>query len=98
MRIDPVTTDHPEVPAVQPTWHCLLRFRQRARPPAGTEAAIGALRESLAVADIARVPPPWLAGRESEAEMWAVDGRIAYPLTRQRGVWVATTCLTAART
>lgn len=96
MRIDPVPVAHPEVAAIQPTWHCLLRYRQRARPPAGAEAAVAALRAALERADIARVPPGWLAGREREAEMWAVDGRIAFPLARAGGVWTATTCLVPA--
>ena len=84
------------MPFIQPTWHCLLRYRQRAKPPAGTEAAVSALRESLARADLARVPPAWLAGRERHAEMWAVDGRVAFPLSRDGGVWTATTCLVRA--
>jgi hypothetical protein len=91
MQIDAVANENF---TIQPTWHCLLRFRQRARPPAGADAAVEALRASLARADIARVPPGWLAGREAEAEMWAVDRSLAFPLSRGAGgVWIATTCL-----
>lgn len=93
MHLDAVHVQHAEVRSIQPTWHCLLRFRQRAKPPAGTEAALTALRAALERADIARVPPSWLAGREREAEMWAVDGRVAFPLSREGGAWTATTCL-----
>lgn len=93
MQILPVPVHHHEVASIQPTWHCLLRYRQRAKPPAGTDAAVAALRASLERADIARVPPGWLAGREREAELWAVDGTIAFPLSRASGVWTATTCL-----
>lgn len=93
MHIDPVHVQHPDVSAIQPTWHCLLRYRQRAKPPSGTDAAVAALRASLERADIARVPPGWLAGRDRGAELWAVDGTVAFPLSRAGGVWTATTCL-----
>lgn len=94
IHLDAVSTGHPEVALIQPTWHCLLRFRQRAKPPPGTEAAVAALRESLGRADIARVPPSWLSGRSGDAGMWAVDGETAFPLSRGPGAtWTATTCL-----
>ena len=97
MHLDPVPVLHAEVAAIQPTWHCLLRYRQRAKPPAGVDAAVAALRASLERADLARVPPPWLAGRDRGAEMWAVDGGVAFPLSRGGGsVWTATTCLVRA--
>ena len=94
MQLDPVPVEHADVAFIQPTWHCLLRYRQRARPPAGTDAAVAALRASLERADIARVPPGWLAGRGREAELWAVDGNVAFPLGRgPGGAWTAATCL-----
>lgn len=92
--LDPVPTDHDEVRFVQPTWHCLLRFRQRVEVERGTDAAVSALRESLARADFTRMPPAWIAGRERGAEIWAVDGDLAYPLSRgAAGEWVASTVL-----
>jgi len=40
------------------------------------------------------MPPGWVAGREEGAQFWAVDGELAYPLTRgPAGDWVATTIL-----
>ncbi len=96
MRIPAVPVEHPEVEAIQPSWHCVLRFRQRRKAPAGTEAALAALGEALADADIARVPPGWAAGQE--AARWAVSGELAFPLMRGdrrgRGTWIAMTCLT----
>lgn len=96
MRIPAVPVEHPEVEAIQPSWHCVLRFRQRRQAPAGTEAALTALSEALADADIARVPPGWAAGQE--ASRWAVSGELAFPLMPghppRRGTWTALTCLT----
>lgn len=93
MRIPAVLIEHPEVEVIQPSWHCVLRFRQRREAPAGTEAALTALREALADADIARVPPNWAAGQE--AARWAVSGELAFPLAPGgRGTWTALTCLT----
>lgn len=92
--LDPVFKHHDEVRVIQPTWHCLLRFRQRVRLPAGTDAAAGALRESLERADLTRMPPGWVAGRERATEIWAVDGDLAYPLSPGgRGEWLAATVL-----
>lgn len=92
--LDPVHTDDDEVRRIQPTWHCLLRFRQRVRVERGTEAAAAALRESLGRAHFTRMPPGWIAGRERGAEIWAVDGELAYPLSRgPDGEWVAATVL-----
>ena len=77
-----------------PTWHCLLRFRQRVRVDPGTDAAVRELHDSLERADLTRMPPGWVAGREQGARFWAVDGELAYPLTRgPGGDWVATTVL-----
>ena len=93
MHIPPVEVGHPEVPAIQPTWHCLLRFRQRAGPAVGTDAAVEALRSTLADASVDVWPPPWAAGQA--APRWAVAGRFAFPLqpTAPGEAWVAVTCL-----
>lgn len=92
--LDPVPKDHDEVRLIQPTWHCLLRFRQRVRLEAGTDAATTALRESLERAHLTRMAPGWIAGRERGAEMWAVDDDLAYPLSAGHGgEWTAATVL-----
>jgi hypothetical protein len=92
--LDPVPKHHDEVRVIQPTWHVLLRFRQRVKLERGTDAAVSALRESLERADLTRMPPGWIAGRESGAQFWALDGDLAYPLSRGRdGSWTATTVL-----
>jgi hypothetical protein len=92
--LDPVPKHHDEVRVIQPTWHCLLRFRQRVDVAVGTDAAVTALRESLERADLTRMAPGWLAGRDRGAQMWALDGDLAYPLTRGgNGVWTAATVL-----
>jgi hypothetical protein len=92
--LDPVPKHHDEVRLIQPTWHVLLRFRQRVKVERGTDAAVTALRESLERADLTRMPPGWVAGRESGAEFWAIDADLAYPLSRGvGGEWVAATVL-----
>jgi len=92
--LDPIPRHHDEVRFIQPTWHCLLRFRQRVRLDPGTEVAVTALRESLDRADLTRMPPGWIAGRDSGAEWWAIDNDLAYPLSRgPAGEWVAATVL-----
>ena len=92
MHVPPVHVDHPEVRVIQPTWHCLLRFRQRTDLPPGGDAALDGLRDALAAATIDRVPPPWAAGRQ--AELWAVADPFAFPLTRDGATtWSALTCL-----
>jgi hypothetical protein len=92
MRLAPVHTDHPEVRVIQPTWHCVLRFRQRGRHPTGADAAVERLRQVLADAVIDVWPPPWAAGQE--ALRWAVSGEWAFPLERSAdGTWVAVTVL-----
>lgn len=96
--LDRVHKDHDEVRVIQPTWHCLLRFRQRVDVGVGTDAATSALRESLERADLTRMPPGWIAGRETGAEIWALDGDLAYPLSRGvAGEWAATTVLRRGR-
>jgi hypothetical protein len=89
-----VVKHHDEVTAIQPTWHCLLRFRQRVKLGPGTDAAVDALRESLARADVTRMAPGWVAGRDRGAQMWAIDDELAYPLNPGPGrTWVAPTVL-----
>ena len=89
-----VAKHHDEVHAITPTWHCLLRFRQRVKVDPGTDAAVHALHDSLERADLSRMPPGWVAGREQSAQFWAIDEDLAYPLTRgPGGAWVATTVL-----
>jgi hypothetical protein len=92
--LDSVPKDHDEVHAIQPTWHCLLRFRQRVALPPGTDQAAAALRASLERADLTRMAPGWASGRDRGVQMWALDGDLAYPLTPgSGGVWTAATCL-----
>jgi hypothetical protein len=92
--LDPVPKHHADVSAIQPTWHCLLRFRQRVRVDPGTDAAVAALRESLDRADLTRMAPGWIAPGDRETAMWAIDGDLAYPLTPgPGGVWTAATVL-----
>jgi hypothetical protein len=92
MHVPPVHVGLGDVETIQPTWHCLLRFRQRGAHPAGAAAALASLRSVLEDAHVDRWPPPWAAGQE--AERWAVSGDWAFPLQRQgAGVWAAPTCL-----
>jgi hypothetical protein len=92
--LDPVPKRHDEVRVIQPTWHCLLRFRQRVKLAPGTDAAVNGLRESLDRADLTRMAPGWIAGREQGAQMWALDGDLAYPLSEGfGGEWTAATVL-----
>jgi hypothetical protein len=96
--LDPVPTDHDEVRSIQPTWHCLQRFRQRVDVAPGTDAVVTALRESLMRAHFTRMPPGWIAGRERGAEIWALDGDLAYPLSAgPGGAWIASTVLRKPR-
>ena len=95
MRVDAIYTDHPEARWIVPSAHCIQRFRQRMpiRQP-GVDEVLTALRASLEAADISAWPPGW-AISDSPAELWAVDGDVAYPLTRtaETGRWLAVTCL-----
>jgi hypothetical protein len=96
--LDAVAKHHDEVRAIQPTWHCLLRFRQRVKLPPGTDVASRALRESLERAHITRMAPGWIDGRDRGAQMWALDDDLAYPLSPgSAGEWIATTCLRRGR-
>ena len=92
MHVPPVHVEHPEVQVIQPTWHCLLRFRQRASLPPGTDAALEGLRALLAEATIDRIAPAWAAGQQ--APLWAVSDPFAFPLMPAgAGTWSALTCL-----
>jgi hypothetical protein len=92
VHVPPVHVDRAEVQVIQPTWHCLLRFRQRAKLPAGTDAALDGLRDLLEEATIDRIAPSWAAGQE--APLWAVSDPFAFPLTPAGpGTWSALTCL-----
>jgi hypothetical protein len=87
--------DHPEVHEIVPSHHCVVRFRQR-RPvrERGAEAVAEALMAALADADISRWPPGW-AVSDRHTDLWAVSGKLAFPLERsdRAGRYVATTCL-----
>jgi hypothetical protein len=87
--------EHPEVREIVPSHHCVLRFRQR-RPlrERGAEAVAEALVAVLTDADISRWPPAWAVSNR-HTEMWAVNGRLAFPLERSGspGRYIATTCL-----
>ena len=92
--LNPVPKHHDEVRTIQPTWHCLLRFRQRVNLDPGTDAAVDALRASLDRADLTRMAPGWVVGRDRETPMWAIDGDLAYPLSQGLGgEWTAATVL-----
>lgn len=92
MQVPPVHVGHPDVATIQPTWHCVLRFRQRGHLAPGTAVALDALRSVLEHATVDPWPPPWAAGQE--AERWAVSGDWAFPLVRGAGgAWTAPTCL-----
>src|SRR5918994_1257597 len=87
--------DHPEVHEIVPSHHCVVRFRQR-RPvrERGAEAVAEALMAALPEANISRWPP---GGGVSDrhTDLWAVSGKLAFPLERsdRAGRYVATTCL-----
>jgi hypothetical protein len=93
MHVPPVHVGLGDVATIQPTWHCLLRFRQRLPGPPGADEALAGLRSVLEDAEIARVPPGWAAGQD--AERWAIGADVAFPLARsdRRGTWTALTCL-----
>jgi hypothetical protein len=99
VHLSPIHLGHPDVEVIQPTWHCLLRFRQRSSLPAGTDAAIAALEATLAAATITTRPPRGITGRGEPAALYAVSGRHAFPLqpAGERGVWLAPTCLSVPR-
>ena len=90
--------DHPEVHEIVPSHHCVVRFRQR-RPvnQRGGEAVAEALIAALEDADVSRWPPGW-AVSDRHTDLWAVSGKLAFPLERseRRGRYVATTCLSAS--
>ncbi len=87
--------DHPQVHEIVPSYHCVLRFRQR-RPlrERGEEALAEALIATLEDADVSGWPPAW-AVNDRQTELWAVAGALAFPLepTDVPGRYLATTCL-----
>ena len=94
--LDAIPIDHDEVRFVQPTWHCLLRFRQRGQADLGTDAAVEALRASLQRAHLTRMPPGWVSPSDRGADLWAIDEELglAYPLSEGKfGEWTAPTVL-----
>ena len=97
MQIAPVQVGHPEVAVVQPTWHCLKRFRERHESPPGTDEALAGLGAALQEAEITTRPPTGVRGR-ADWSLWAVWGALAFPLVDQGGgTWLAPTCLAADR-
>ena len=70
---------------IVPSHHCVVRFRQR-RPvrERGSEAVADALIRALEDSDVSRWPPAWAIG-DRRTEMWAVNGRLAFPLERSAG-------------
>lgn len=96
MHIPRVHIDHPEVAVIQPTWHCLKRFRERAGAEPGVDAAITALTEALLLAEITTQIPKGIHSNRQPFALWAVHGALAFPLVEDTAlVWVAPTCLTA---
>ncbi len=65
-----------------------------ARGRARAAEVLAELRASLERADISGWPPGW-AVSDRPADLWAVDGDVAYPLapTSLPGRWIAVTCL-----
>lgn len=95
--IPAVFVDHPEVRIIQPTWHCLKRFRERHRSPLGTQAALDGLAEALREADVTTRPPRGIAPGANWS-LYAVHGALAFPLIDEGGGrFLAPTCLTATR-
>ena len=97
MHIPAVQIGHPEVAVVQPTWHCLQRFRERHDSPPGTEEALSGLGTALQEAEITTRPPSGVR-TQGDWSLWAVWGALAFPLVDQGGgTWVAPTCLALGR-
>jgi hypothetical protein len=98
VHLHAVRIDHPEVHAIQPTWHCLQRFRERQRFAPGVDTAVELLAAALHEAQITTRPPRGVRTR-GDWSLWAVAGDLAFPLTPGPGpgTYTAPTCLTAAR-
>ena len=90
---------HADVREIVPSAHCVVRFRQRMPVrAAGIEAVAPALLAALEAADVSGWPPGW-AVSDRPAELWAVAGELAFPLSRTErpGRWLAVTCLRRGR-
>ena len=97
VQLAPVPVGHPEVAVIQPTWHCLKRFRERHRSAPGVDTAVAGLEAALRDAEITTRPPHGV-GRRGDWSLWAVAGALAFPLVDQGGGrFVAPTCLAAGR-
>lgn len=95
MRIAAVLVDHPEVRAIQPTFHCLKRFRERHPSEPGAQAALDALAAVLREAEITTRPPRGVRPA-GDWSLYAVRDRLAFPLVSDGdGRFVAPTCLAA---
>jgi hypothetical protein len=95
VHLAPVPVDHPEVHVIQPTWHCLKRFRERHRFAVGTDAALAGLDRALREAEITTRPPRGVRVR-GDWSLWAVYGPLAFPLVSEGGGrFTAPTCLSA---
>jgi hypothetical protein len=96
MHIPRAYIDHPEVTAIQPTWHCLKRFRERVGAEPGVNEVITALTEALSLAEITTQIPKGIRSSREPFALWAVYQSFAFPLVEDGyGVWVAPTCLAA---
>lgn len=96
MRLEPVHIGQGEVQSIRPTWHCLVRFRQRRfrRAEGGSDAAVEALARVLGDAEITARIPPGVGATSEPFALWAVSAGLAFPLVEGHGgEWSATTCL-----
>lgn len=95
MWIGVADNEHPEARQLVPSDHCLLRYRERmpVREP-GAQAPAEGLLDALREADVSAWAPGW-ATSDKPAELWAICGDLAFPLTRTPtpGRWLAVTCL-----
>jgi hypothetical protein len=92
MWLRAISTGHPAAPLLQPTWHCVERFRQRSRQPIGTEALLDALQTILETAEITAQQPPGVRYQQAW-DLWALSDTLAFPLIEDNGIWIVPTCL-----
>jgi hypothetical protein len=95
MFVGTARTGDPQAPEIVPSDHCIARYRERmpVRAP-GVDEVVDALIAVLEDAVIVAWPPAW-AVSDKPAQLWAINGDLAFPLART-GVadrWVAVTCL-----